>query len=110
MCVAERKLVTGNNFNEHAPTGNACSCGDGANYKPIQVRNAVTDNLNIWTSSCGLVAMTTASHAEGRQFDPGQVYISFAPRTWGQRCGHTREFLKKNIESKRDKGKGKEGQ
>ena len=23
---------------------------------------------------CGLVAMTSASHAEGRQFDPGQVY------------------------------------
>ena len=23
----------------------------------------------------GLVAMTSASHAEGRQFDPGQVYI-----------------------------------
>ena len=26
-------------------------------------------------STCGLVAMTSASHAEGRQFDPGQVYI-----------------------------------
>ena len=26
------------------------------------------------TSTCGLVAMTSASHAEGRQFDPGQVY------------------------------------
>ena len=24
--------------------------------------------------TCGLVAMTSASHAEGRQFDPGQVY------------------------------------
>ena len=24
----------------------------------------------------GLVAMTSASHAEGRQFDPGQVYDS----------------------------------
>ena len=24
----------------------------------------------------GLVAMTSASHAEGRQFDPGLVYIS----------------------------------
>ena len=33
-----------------------------------------------WTSSisstCGLVAMTSASHAEGRQFDPGQVYLT----------------------------------
>ena len=27
-------------------------------------------------STCGLVAMTSASHAEGRQFDPGQVYCS----------------------------------
>ena len=25
--------------------------------------------------TCGLVAMTSASHAEGRQLDPGQVYI-----------------------------------
>ena len=29
------------------------------------------------TSTCGLVAMTSASHAEGRQFDPGQVYTLF---------------------------------
>ena len=28
-------------------------------------------------STCGLVAMTSASHAEGRQFDPGQVYFHF---------------------------------
>ena len=27
-------------------------------------------------STCGLVAMASASHAEGRQFDPGQVYPS----------------------------------
>ena len=26
-------------------------------------------------STHGLVAMTSASHAEGRQFDPGQVYV-----------------------------------
>ncbi len=26
-------------------------------------------------STCGLVAMTSAPHAEGRQFDPGQVYF-----------------------------------
>ena len=26
-------------------------------------------------STCGLVAITSASHAEGRQFDPGQVYV-----------------------------------
>ena len=29
-------------------------------------------------SSCGLVAMTPASHAEGCQFDPGQLYCSLA--------------------------------
>ena len=32
--------------------------------------------LMISKSSCGLVAMTSASHAEGRQFDPGQVYVA----------------------------------
>jgi hypothetical protein len=26
--------------------------------------------------TCGLVAMTSVSHAEGRQFDPGQVYFT----------------------------------
>ena len=25
--------------------------------------------------TCGLVAIASASHAEGRQFDPGQVYL-----------------------------------
>jgi hypothetical protein len=34
-----------------------------------------------FSSTCGLVAMTSASHAEGRQFDPGQVYLT-AP--WAQ--------------------------
>ena len=29
----------------------------------------------VFASTCGLVAMTSASHAEGRQFDPGQVYL-----------------------------------
>ena len=28
--------------------------------------------------TCGLVAMTSASHAEGRHFDPGQVYFAAA--------------------------------
>ena len=32
---------------------------------------------HIVVSTCGLVAMTSASHAEGRQFDPGQVYVRF---------------------------------
>jgi hypothetical protein len=33
-----------------------------------------TDRGHAFLSTCGLVAMTSASHAEGRQFDPGQVY------------------------------------
>ena len=32
----------------------------------------------MYPSTCGLVAMTSASHAEGRQFDPGQVYLFIA--------------------------------
>ena len=32
--------------------------------------------LSLPRSKCGLVAMTLASHAEGRQLDPGQVYIA----------------------------------
>ena len=31
--------------------------------------------FNLQSCTCGLVAMTSASHAEGRQFDPGQVYF-----------------------------------
>ena len=34
----------------------------------------------IVTSTRGLVAMTSASHAEGRQFDPGQVYSIARPQ------------------------------
>ena len=35
--------------------------------------------LKTINSTCGLVAMTSASHAEGRQFDPGQVYSHGLP-------------------------------
>ena len=38
----------------------------------------------------GLVAMTSASHAEGRQFDPGLVYILFS-RAAGLRCATCRQ-------------------
>ena len=43
-------------------------CGLGSVFGPGQ--------LHVWDarSTCGLVAMTSASHAEGRQFDPGQVF------------------------------------
>jgi hypothetical protein len=30
----------------------------------------------------GLVAMTSAQHAEGRQFDPGWVYCHVAGKLW----------------------------
>ena len=42
------------------------------------LRTATKTRLSIQgtcQSTCGLVAMTSASHAEGRQFDPGQVYF-----------------------------------
>ena len=39
--------------------------------------------MHLSASTCGLVAMTSASHAEGRQFDPGQVYFLYAS---AQRC------------------------
>ena len=41
-------------------------------------------------STCGLVAMTSASHAEGRQFDPGQVYVC---RAWATRNALTKGCL-----------------
>ena len=34
----------------------------------------------------GLVAMTSASHAEGRQFDPGLVYFSAGAPSMGCMC------------------------
>ena len=42
-------------------------------------------------STCGLVAMTSASHAEGRQFDPGQVYFPLQCRKWEARWGEARQ-------------------
>ena len=41
------------------------------------------------TSIRGLVAMTSASHAEGRQFDPGQVYLNIK-FVLSEQKGHTR--------------------
>ena len=37
--------------------------------------------------TCGLVAMTSASHAEGRQFDPGQVYAQARAVSNACACG-----------------------
>ena len=39
-------------------------------------------------STCGLVAMTSASHAEGRQFDPGQVYLEKKCYKWVPHGNH----------------------
>jgi hypothetical protein len=52
-----------------------------ARFEPRQCDNyrGVHVYLAEVSSTCGLVAMTSASHAEGRQFDPGQVYL----------CSHT---------------------
>ena len=41
-------------------------------------RQELSGNIWLYQSTCGLVAMTSASHAEGRQFDPGQVYVQNA--------------------------------
>ena len=42
------------------------------------VRRAISQSeaqVAVMHGTSGLVAMTSASHAEGRQFDPGLVYI-----------------------------------
>ena len=44
-----------------------CQCDRG-----MQRRASILEEGVI--STCGLVAMTSAQHAEGRPFDPGQVY------------------------------------
>jgi hypothetical protein len=45
--------------------------GDVSMSEPRQDNDVA--RFKIANSTCGLVAMTSASHAEGRQFDPGQV-------------------------------------
>ena len=44
-------------------------CGVGT----LSLQRQMLDTEGIVISTCGLVAMTSASHAEGRQLDPGQV-------------------------------------
>ena len=51
--------------------------------------------FNLQSCTCGLVAMTSASHAEGRQFDPGQVYNICCGTTvhhtfWSMNAGFTK--------------------
>ena len=43
---------------------------------PLKYYRRLTMFLKLIQSTCGLVATTSASRAEGRQFDPGQVYGS----------------------------------
>ena len=45
------------------------------------------------TGTCGLVAMTSASHAEGRQFDPGQVYSCTRALAHNDNAGMVRRML-----------------
>ena len=56
------------------------SAGSDVYKKQVQDWGCLASTLSfpdshISRSTCGLVAMTSASHAEGRQFDPGQVYF-----------------------------------
>ena len=63
-----------------------CTCTDLLIHDETDIhlkRHSYNDALNVRAAAlqysrrvkgtCGLVAMTSASHAEGRQFDPGQV-------------------------------------
>ena len=58
----------------------ASVCGFGRSARDVMVMATVhiimVYPVHSHQSTCGLVAMTSASHAEGRQFDPGQVYAS----------------------------------
>ena len=40
----------------------------------LQTERGLLSAKRLSAGTCGLVAMTSASHAEGHQFDPGQVY------------------------------------
>ena len=63
-------------------------CQVGTKSTNASARRALQPNIDdsgvniapLARSTCGLVAMTSASHAEGRQFDPGQVYNLFLAR------------------------------
>ena len=59
------------------PFGNVvaeCSCLAFAVRCVFAHRHFDSYSFRAIAGTCGLVAMTSASHAEGRQFDPGQVY------------------------------------
>ena len=49
------------------------SCG--ANIRLMSTWSDTCPGQRHAQGTCGLVAMTSASHAEGRQLDPGQVYV-----------------------------------
>ena len=45
--------------------------------------------------------MTSASHAEGRQFDPGQVYLLAMRRMWSTRASWQRSRVRSEAPDKR---------
>ena len=47
-------------------------------FIPFYILTFMCIALSRNSGTCGLVAMTSASHAEGRQFDPGQVYLNLS--------------------------------
>ena len=48
-------------------------------------------------STCGLVAMTSAQHAEGRQLDPGQVYAATASCPAGSLLGRRSHHIQSTV-------------
>ena len=95
----------GRGFEPHREYSPGAICAEQKTYRPAQVKtfwvslplywqlpSPLTQNTHasprfdyenklyfIYMSTCGLVAMTSASHAEGRQFDPGVFsYFSFS--------------------------------
>ena len=63
----------------------AGTCGKGAAAKVLGRAKTACFDLEA-ESTHGLVAMTSAYHAEGRQLDPGWVYSAVVPALAGT-CG-----------------------
>ena len=73
----------------------------------IWLHDALETALSISINgTCGPVAMTSASHDEGRQLDPGQVYgisgIAIEDAKWG---ASTRSFTAKKTKEGRKEGR-----
>ena len=61
---------------QNVPRGDASTCLGKVvtSMKIVSSIGTQQEQCQMKPSTCGLVAMTSASHAEGRQFNPGQVY------------------------------------